>query len=131
MVDVLRKQVHCSFDEAITRVEQACKDEGFGILLIKNIDEIFKKKLGLEIYPRFTTILACAPELAKAALDVSLDVGALFPCSFVVYENEGKIFVMHASIMKAAAETGLAPKDAMAPVIEMTGRRVHKVWDSI
>ena len=85
----------------------------------------------MEIYPRFTTILACAPELAKAALDVSLDVGALFPCSFVVYENEGKIFVMHTSIMKAAAETGLAPKDAMAPVIEMTGRRVHKVWDSI
>ena len=131
MVDVLRKQVPYAFDEAIAKVEQACKDEGFGLLLTKNIDEVFKKKLGLDDYPRFTLVLACAPELAKAALDVSKDVGTLFPCSFVVYEDEGKIFVMHASIMKAAAETGLAPKDVMAPVIEMTGKRVHKVWDSI
>ena len=131
MVDVLRKQVSYSFDETIRKVEEACKDEGFGLLLTKNIDEVFKKKLGLESYPRYTFILACAPELAKAALDVSKDVGALFPCSFVVYEDEGKIFVMHASIMKAAVETGLAPKDAMSPVIEMTGKRVHKVWDSI
>lgn len=131
MVDVLRKHVSYSFDEAVARVEQACKEEGFGILLTKSIDEIFKNKLGLESYPRFSTILACAPELAKAALDVSIDVGALFPCSFVVYEDEGKTFVMHASIMKAAIETGLAPKDAMAPVIEMTGKRVHKVWESI
>ena len=131
MVNVLRKQVPCTFDEAIAKVEQACKEAGFGLLLTKNIDEVFKKKLGLDDYPRFTFILACAPELAKAALDVSIDVGALFPCSFVVYEDEGKNFVMHVSIMKAAAEIGLAPKDAMAPVIEMTVKRVHKVWDSI
>jgi uncharacterized protein (DUF302 family) len=131
MVDVLRKQVSYSFDKAIAKVEQACKEEGFGLLLTKNIDEIFKKKFGLESYPRYTFILACAPELAKAALEVSKDVGTLFPCSFVVCEDEGKIFVMHASIMKAAAETGLAPKDKMAPVIEMTGERVHRVWDKI
>ena len=131
MVDVLRKQVSYSFDDAITKVEEACKKEGFGLLLTKNIDEIFKKKFGLDYYPRYTFILACAPELAKAALDVSKDVGTLFPCSFVVYEDEGKVFVMHASIMKAAAETGLAPKNAMAPVIEMTRKRVHKVWDAI
>ena len=131
MVDVLRKQVPYSFEDAIVKVEEVCKAEGFGILLTKSVDEIFKEKLGIDDYPRFTFILACAPELAKAALDVSIDVGALFPCSFVVYEDEGKTFVMHASIMKAAAETGLAPKDAMAPVIEMTGKRVHKVWNSI
>ena len=122
MVDVLRKQVPYSFDEAIAKVEQACKDEGFGVLFTKNVDEIFKQKLGID-YPRFTFVLACAPELAKAALDVSLDVGTLFPCSFVVYDDKGKIFVMHASIMKAAVESGLAEKDAMAPVIEMTGKR--------
>ena len=85
----------------------------------------------MDKYPRFTTILACAPELAKTALDISIDVGAFFPCSFVVYDDDGNIFVMHASIMKAATETGLAPNDAMAPVIEMAGKRLHKVWDSI
>jgi len=33
--------------------------------------------------------------------------------------------------MRIASETGLASKEAMAPVIEETGRRVRRVWDQI
>ena len=130
MVDVLRKEVSCSFDEAVKRVEDACTSEGFGLLLTKDIDSVFKQKLGVD-YPRYTFILACAPELAKMALDASKDVGTLFPCSFVIYEEGDKVMVAHTSIMKIAAEVGLATKKAMAPVVEETRRRVHKVWDRI
>ncbi|MFB0551213.1 MAG: DUF302 domain-containing protein, partial [Nitrososphaeria archaeon] len=69
------------------------------------------------------------PELAKMALDVSKDVGNLFPCSFVVYEDQGNVSVSHISIMKIAAAVGLAPRDRMAPVIDKTGEKVHKAWN--
>jgi uncharacterized protein (DUF302 family) len=128
MVDVLRKEVSMDFDEAVEHVEKIIAEEGFSILLTKSIDEIVKKKLGLEDYPRYTIILACAPELAKMALDVSKDVGNLFPCSFVVYEDDKKVVVSHLSIMKIAAETGLAPANQMAPVIKKTGEKVHAAW---
>jgi uncharacterized protein (DUF302 family) len=131
MVDVLRKEVSYSFDEAVKKVQEACAAEDFGILLTKDLHEIFEKKLGYKDHPKYTFVLACAAPLAKKAWDVSKDVGTIFPCSFVVYEEEGKTFVAHTSIMKIAAETGLAPKDAMQPVIEETGKRVHKVWDRI
>jgi len=131
MVEVLRKELSEGFDEAVQKIEQICNDEGFTVMLTKNVDKIFAKKLGAKDYPRYTFILACAAPLAKMALDVSKDVGTIFPCSFVVYEDEGKIFAAHTSIMRIAAETGLAPKDKMAPVIEETGKRVHKVWDRI
>ena len=131
MVEVLRKELSEGFDEAVQKIEQICNDEGFTVMLTKSVDEIFAKKLGAKNYPRYTFILACAAPLAKMALDVSKDVGTIFPCSFVVYEDEGKIFAAHTSIMRIAAETGLAPKDKMAPVIEETGKRVHKVWDRI
>jgi uncharacterized protein (DUF302 family) len=130
MVDVLKKEVPCSFDEAVERVEKACVSEGFGILLTKGVDTIFKEKLGVD-YSRYTFILACAPELAKKALDASKDVGTIFPCSFVVYEDKNKVMVAHTSIMKIAAEVGLASKEVMAPVIEEAGKRVHKVWEKI
>ena len=130
MVDVLRKEVSCSFDEAVKRVEDACTSEGFGLLLTKGIDSVFKQKLGVD-YPRYTFVLACAPELAKMALDASKDVGTLFPCSFVIYEEEDKVMVAHTSIMKIAAEVGLATKKTMAPVVEETRKRVHKVWDRV
>ena len=58
------------FDEAVEHVEKIIAEEGFSILLTKSIDEIMKKKLGLEDYPRYTIILACAPELSEMALDV-------------------------------------------------------------
>ncbi len=130
MVDVLRKESSYTFDETVKRAEEALVSEGFGLLLTKGIEDIFKQKLGID-YSRYTTVLACAPELAKMGLDVSKDVGTLFPCSFVVYEDDGKVMVSHTSIMRAASELGLASEGAMGPVIEETGKRVRKVWDKI
>ena len=131
MVDVLRKEVPYGFEETVRRVEEACVSEGFGLQLTKGLHDIFKQKLGIEDYPKYTVILVCNPELAKMALDASKDIGTIFPCSFVVYEKTGKVEVLHTSIMKIAAETGLASKDIMVPIIEETGRRIKRVWEKI
>jgi len=116
------------FSEAVRYAEKIITEEGFSILLTKSIDEILKKKLGLREYPRYTIILACAPELAKMALDVSKDVGSLFPCSFVIHEEKHKVFVSHLSIMKTAVEIGIAPADQMETVIQKTAEKIEKVW---
>ncbi|MEJ2248504.1 MAG: DUF302 domain-containing protein [Candidatus Lokiarchaeota archaeon] len=128
MVDFLKKELDMDFDEAVKRVETIVQEEGFSHMLTKEIDKIFKKKLGVD-YPRYTIILACGPEFAKGALDVSKDVGLLFPCSFVVYEDEGKVIVSHISIMKIAPAIGLTSADGMKPVIEMTEKAVRAVWN--
>jgi uncharacterized protein (DUF302 family) len=127
MVDFLKKESSRSFDETVAHVEKVIQEEGFSHMLTKDIDAIFKKKLGID-YPRYTTILACAPEFAKGALDVSWKMGMLFPCSFVVFEEDGKVMIGHTSIMKIGPEVGLAPLDEMKPVIEMTGVGVKKAW---
>ncbi len=129
MVDVLKKEMNMTFDEAVDHIQKILQEQGFTVLMIKSIDEIFKIKLGITDYPKYTTILACGAKLAKMALDVSFDAGLLFPCSFVVYEQEGKIFVSHVSIMKATEELGLAPSEKMAPVIKTTSEMVHAAWD--
>jgi len=130
MVDVLRKESSLSFEDTVKKLEDVLAEEGFGHLLTKDLDKIFKQKLGAD-FTRYTFILACAPELAKMALDASRDVGTLFPCSFVIYEDGGKVMIAHTSIMRAASELGLASKESMIPVIEETGKRVYKVWDKI
>ncbi|MHA1628963.1 MAG: DUF302 domain-containing protein [Candidatus Heimdallarchaeota archaeon] len=118
-----------SFENAVEHVKTICEEEGFSILLVKSIDEIFKKKLSIMDHPRYTTILACGPKLAKIGLEASFNVGLLFPCSFVVYEQDDKIIVSHVSIMKIAKEVGLASPKAMQPVIEETRKMVHKAWE--
>ena len=130
MVDILRKEVQMSFEDAVKKVESLSEEEGFTILLTKGMHEMFKKKLGVD-YPRRTFILACNAELAKMAMDVSTDMALVMPCSFVVSEEEGKVIVSHTSIMKMGVELGFAPEDAMQSVIEETSKRVQKVWDKL
>jgi uncharacterized protein (DUF302 family) len=131
MVDVLRKESAYSFDETVKRVEDACVSEGFGLQLTKGIHDILKQKRGIEDYPKLTSIMVCNPDLAMTALDISKDIGTIFPCSFIVYEEDGKVKVAHISIMKAGVELGLAPQESMRDLIEVTSKRVKKVWDKI
>ncbi|MFX0151013.1 MAG: DUF302 domain-containing protein [Candidatus Hodarchaeota archaeon] len=131
MVDILRKEIEMPFDEVVALIEKIMTEEGFSVLLTKDIDVVIKTKLGIAEYPRYTTILGCGPELAKMALDISKDVGLLFPCSFVVYEEEEKVFVAHVSIMKIAADINLASADVLAPVIARTGEKIQAVWQKI
>ena len=128
MVEALKKPLDMDFDKAVRHVERVVVEEGFTHMLTRNIDEIFKTKLGVEDYPRYTIILACAVKSAKDALDVSKDVGLLFPCSFAVYEDQGKVYVGHVSTMKVAAALDLAPAAKMVPVIEQTGAVIQAAW---
>ena len=131
MVDVLRKEVPYKFDEAVKRVEEACVSEGFGLQLTKGIHDVLKQKRGIEDYPRYTVVLVCNPDLAKTALDISRDMGTIFPCSFAVYEEDGKVKIAHTSVMKAGVELGLASSEEMKDLIEETSKRVKKVWEKI
>jgi len=129
LVDVLKKELTKDFDTAVDHIVKVIEDEGFTVMLTKSIDGILKQKLGITGYPRYTTILVCGPELAKMALDASVNVGLVFPCSFVVYEQDDKVFVSHISIMKMAKELGLASAEAMDPIIEITSKKVGKAWE--
>ena len=84
MVDILKKELNMSFTDAVAHVEKISQENGFGLLITKQLNQIFKEKLNLQEYPKYAIILVCAPKFAKAALDVSFDVGLLFPCSVPV-----------------------------------------------
>ena len=84
MVDILKKELNMDFDEAVKHVEKIVIDEGFSHMLTKPIHSIFKQKLGID-YPKYTIILACAPELAKGALHYPYTYLSqpprIFPCA--------------------------------------------------
>ncbi|MBN2150160.1 MAG: DUF302 domain-containing protein [Candidatus Lokiarchaeota archaeon] len=130
MVEVLKKELALPFDDAVKAVEKAATEAGFMVMMVKPIHEVFKQKLGVD-YPRYTMLCVCGADIAKMALDAAKEAGALFPCSFVVYEDGGKVYAMHVSTMKSAVELRLAPAGAMQPAIEEAGKRTRKVWERI
>ena len=89
----LKREITCSIDEAIKRVEGALKTEGFGILTRIDFDSKVKEKLNKEISP--TVILgACNPVLAYEAFQKNSDVASLLPCNVVVRDlGKGKVSI--------------------------------------
>ncbi|MEN8153383.1 MAG: DUF302 domain-containing protein [Acidobacteriota bacterium] len=131
MIEPLIKRSKTGFDETVKDLENLISENGFVHMLTKDIDKVIKDGFNLKEYSRYTIILACSPEFAKAALDVTKSAGLLFPCSFTVYEEDSKVFIGHISTMKMTVELGLAAYKDMRPVIEETAKAVNSIWEML
>lgn len=85
----IRRTLRATYDEALSRVPEALKSEGFGVLTEIDIQSTLKQKLGVD-FRRYTILGACNPPFAHEALQAELEVGLLLPCNVVIYEDDDR-----------------------------------------
>jgi uncharacterized protein (DUF302 family) len=84
------KTVTLGFDEAIAKVTDELKKEGFGILTEIDVKETLKKKIDVD-FRRYKILGACNPQFAYRAFQLEDKVGTMLPCNVIVQELDGEV----------------------------------------
>lgn len=82
------KTITASFEDAVARVTEALKKEGFGILTDIDVQATLKKKLNAE-FRKYRILGACNPPFAYQALLAEDKIGTMLPCNVIVQEWPG------------------------------------------
>ena len=105
------KRLNVPFDQAVSRVTEALKREGFGILTDIDVKATLKNKLGADFRP-YRVLGACSPPLAYRALQLEDKIGTMLPCNVIVQEHaDGTVEVSAVdpvASMQAIENSGLA-----------------------
>lgn len=117
-----------SFDEAVARVTQELKKEGFGILTEIDVQKTLKEKLGVD-FKRYKILGACNPPLAHQALEAEDKIGVMLPCNVIVQETgDGKVEL---SAVDPVASMAAVDNPSLRPIAQQVKEKLTKVLENL
>ncbi|MCL4704939.1 DUF302 domain-containing protein [bacterium] len=121
------KTISVSFDDAISRVTEELKKEGFGILTEIDVKETLKKKLNAD-FRRYKILGACNPPFAHQALQAEDKIGTMLPCNVIVQETTGGVEV---AAVDPIASMVAVENPKLAEVAQQVQAKLKKVIDNL
>lgn len=126
-MDATRTSLTCPFADAVERVKNSLKDQGFGTLSVIDVQATLKEKIGLDIEP-YTILGVCNPVLASQALAIEHEIGVLMPCTVLVHECGGKVNISAENAMQIVSTSG---NQALEPIAREANERIAAALASL
>jgi len=105
------KTLQISFEEAVAKVTEELKKEGFGILTEIDVQATLKKKMNVD-FRKYRILGTCNPPFAYQALREEDKIGLMLPCNVIVQETSDRRVEVAAMdplvVMQAVKNPGLA-----------------------
>jgi uncharacterized protein (DUF302 family) len=122
------KTLDLSFDEAIVRITDELKKEGFGVLTEIDVKATLKKKLDVD-FSNYRILGACNPPFAYKALQAEPQIGLMLPCNVIVQEGQNGQTVVYAidPLMSMLA----VENESLGEVAGQVKAKLQKVIESV
>jgi len=120
--------LHAAYEDALKRVIEALKTEGFGVLTEIDMKDTFKKKLNVDFRP-YKILGACNPTFAHRALTAAPEVGLLLPCNVTVIQIEDD--QIQVSIVDPSVMMSVVPNDSLKQIAQEVRERLQRVLKSL
>lgn len=122
------KTLDLSFDEAIVRVTEELKKEGFGVLTEIDMAGTLKKKLDVDMRP-YRILGARNPPFAHKAVQAEPHIGIYLPCNVIVRDvGDGRTEVAAVDPLVAMSRV---ENPALEPVAKEVQVKLKKVIESL
>ena len=119
----MKKIVKASYYEALARIPELLKAEGFGVLTRIDVKQTLKEKIGVD-FRRYQILGACNPRYAHEALKIELNLGVMLPCNVIVYEgDDGRTVVSTVDPLQTIA----ASDPSLRPVADQVRQKLASV----
>lgn len=124
----LTTYLHADYEDALKRVIEALKTEGFGILTEIDMQDTFKKKLNVDFRP-YKILGACNPTFAHRALTAAPEVGLLLPCNVTVIQMDDDL--VQVSVVDPSVMMSVVPNDSLKQIAQEVRERLQRVMKSL
>lgn len=122
------KVVTIPFDEAITKVADVLKREGFGILTRIDVKEILRKKMDVD-FREYCILGVCNPPFAYQALQAEDKIGLMLPCNVIV-QDQGQGHVEIAAVDPLASMAAV-DNDGLRHIADQVRVKLKRVIDNL
>lgn len=119
----ISKTVPLSYQQAIDKVTDELKKEGFGVLTTIDVSDTLKKKINVD-FPKYVILGACNPPSAHKALTAEEEIGLLLPCNVIVYEKNG---TTHVAAFDPLVMRTIIDNPALEPIAADIRARLERV----
>ena len=121
------KELEMSFNDAVEKVTEELRKEGFGVLSTIDLKEKFKEKLNID-FKNYLILGVCNPPFAYKSLLAEENLGLLLPCNVIIYEK-GKTTVV--GIIKPSSAMGMIDNDELSEIAAGIETKLKKVSEAL
>ena len=120
--------LNTSYEDAVSKITDALKEEGFGVLTEIDVKATLKKKLDVD-FRKYVILGACNPPYAYRTLQTDLDAGLLLPCNVIVCETDDK--KAHISAINPVSALEVIKKEELRKIAEEVTEKLKRVVDKV